>query len=352
MKITKLFKWLHRWLGLCLCLTVLSISLSGVLLVWKKEYLWLSLPDARENIIKDTESIAQTIEKISSNYAKNELLLIQIHSENLSLHKAYIDQGKRAWFNQHGEIVDQWSNNGRFEDWLVDLHHRFLLGNVGLNIAGFTGLLLLPMLLLGLIIWWPHRSSLKLGVLPTKLNDISKGELIMSHSNLGFITFIPILIICITGVILTYPTQSREFLVDPFSETDDYLLSEGPVDSLYGEAVTSWSQVFKRALDQYPDATIRWVTPSSSFTPYRVIGLEQTSGWNRSGKTTIYIDSTEGYMDVNINDLLRPKVERLYDFTYPIHTAKFGLWYRLLLSLIGLSLFIIALFGCKSFFKK
>lgn len=346
-------KWLHRWLGLAICVFILNISLTGSLLVWKKEYLWLSLPDARDTIQRDVVSLAQTIEKISASYAENELQLIQIHSENLSLHKAYIDQGKRAWYNQQGEIIDQWTGNGRFEDWLLDLHHRFLLGNdIGLNIAGFSGLFLIPMLLLGILIWWPRRRTLQLGLLPSKLKGIKRGELIRSHSNLGAVFFLPVLIICITGIILTYPNQSREWLLDPFLSEENYIISEGPVDSINGNAFTSWQQVLQRALAQYPNAIIRWVSPETSFTPYRIVGLQQTSSWNRSGKTTIYIDAKEGYMDVNIDNSKRAIVEQLYDFSYPLHTAKLDLWYRVLLTLIGLALFLIALFGCISVLRK
>ena len=215
-----------------------------------------------------------------------------------------------------------------------------------------SGLFLVVMLLLGILIWWPRRGTLKLGLLPSKFTGIKRGELIRSHGNIGAITFLPIMVICITGIILTYPKQSREWLLDPFLSDDNYLLSEGPIDSINGSEFTSWSQVLQRAQQQYPSSIIRWVTPESSYTPYRIVGLQQTNGWNRSGKTTIYIDAKAGYMDVNIDNLKKPLIERLYDFTYPLHTAKLDLWYRLLLSLIGLSLFVIALFGCISFFKK
>jgi uncharacterized iron-regulated membrane protein len=353
MKLNNAFIWLHRWLGLALCLTLFCIGLTGTLLVWKKEYLWLSLPDARQLVQTDIGSVAASIEKISSQYTKDQLLLLQIHSEDLSLYKAYIDEGKRAWYNQDGELVDQWKDNGRFEDWLLDLHHRFFLGNnFGLNIVGFSGILLVLMLLLGLIIWWPRRRTFTLRLLPSKFKGVNKSELIRSHCNLGVVALLPIIVTAISGIALTYPTQSREWLVDSFLGAEDYLLSEGPTDTLNGEEFSTWSQVLTRALQQYPNSTIRWVSPNTSYTPYRVVGLAQRDAWNKTGKTSIYIDSNEGFMDINIDALKRTKIERLYDFLYPLHTAKLGLWYRLALSLAGLSLLSIALLGALSFFTK
>ncbi|PWQ93508.1 PepSY-associated TM helix domain-containing protein [Leucothrix arctica] len=349
----KILKLIHRWLGLILCLTLLSMSLSGTLLIWKKEYLWLSMQQARAPLQADTASLALAIDKISSHYAANELLLIQIHHEGLALHKVVLDQSKRALYSQHGELIEQWSDNGRVEDWLLDLHHRFLLGNtIGLNIAGFSGLFLVLAMAIGLIIWWPRRRALKLGIFPSKLRGIRKGELIRSHSNLGFMSFIPILLICTTGTFLTYPDQSKELLVEPYISEGDYLLSDGPLDTLTGKEFISWSQVVTRALSQHPNATVRWVSPESETSPYRIIGLQQANGWNSSGQTTVYIDARSGGMELNMDDTKRPSIERLYDFAYPLHTAKLGLWYRILLTIFGFSLFTLGLLGLMSYVKK
>ena len=350
MKLMTSLGWLHRWLGFALCFTILSISLSGVLLVFKKEYLWLSMPDARQELKLSLPDIAQTIETITAQYDENEIALIQTHSEDLALYKVYSGESDRAWYNQQGEQIDQWQNNGRLEDWLLDLHHRFLLGNdIGLNIAGFSGLFLVLVALLGFITWWPRRRTLKLGVIP---KQIKKGTLRVSHGNLGAINFLAILLIAISGIILTYPNESRDWLLTPFLEDEDYLLSEGPRDTLIGKEHISWQRVLERALAQYPGASVRWVTPESFFSAYRVVGLQQTDGWNFSGKTVIYVDVLEGYMDVNIDAIKRPKIERLYDFLYPLHTAKLGLWYRLLLCLAGLALFFSTLFGMIAFIKN
>ncbi|MBX2846720.1 MAG: PepSY domain-containing protein [Acidiferrobacterales bacterium] len=348
-----LLKWLHRWLGICLCLFILNISITGTLLIWKKEYLWLSLTEARASLQVDIQSLAQTIETITEKYTPNELLLLQIHSEGLALHKAYIDQGSRAWHNQAGEIIQQWQGNERFEDWLVDLHHRFLLGNVpGLHIAGFSAILLIPMLAIGMIIWWPRRRSLSSGLLPSSVTKISKNELLKSHGNLGVLSLLPILIVTLSGIILTYPDQARQWLLEPSLSDDNYQISEGPLDSRNGKHEVAWLTVLQRALDQYPDAKIRWISPETDFTPYRIVGLHQPESWNKTGRTSIYIDAQEGYMDVNIDNLKRHAAERLFDLSYPIHTAKFGLWYRILLTLVGICLSLVALLGLVSFFKK
>ncbi|MBL4672334.1 MAG: PepSY domain-containing protein, partial [Arenicella sp.] len=155
-------KLFHRYIGLLLCLIMLSISITGVILVWKKEYLWLSVDGARQ--VADPNMLAKAIENIEASYDDGEVTFIQLYSEDLSIHKVFLSDRRYAWHNQRGDKVQVWSGNQRWEDFFLDLHHRFLLGNkIGLNIAGFGGLLALPLLVLGFILWWPRRRLLSLG---------------------------------------------------------------------------------------------------------------------------------------------------------------------------------------------
>lgn len=346
----RILKIIHRWLGLMLCLSLLVMSVTGAMLVWKKEYLWLSFDEARAALQTDSVSLAQAIERIERIHPQNELSAIQLHSNDLSLHKVYLADGQAAWHNQAGEKLTQWQANGRFEDWLLDLHHRFLLGNrVGLNIAGLSGLLLIPLVLLGVVIWWPRRQGITRGVLP---KSMSRPYLINSHGNLGAFTFIPILLIAITGIILVYPQQSQQVLLEPFLDEASYEAHEGPLDSLVGNTHSRWLRVIERSRAMYPEAKIRWVRPASDFSEYRIVGLQQKGDWNQTGSTTIYIDAAQGFMDVNIDQLRKSNIERVFDFAAPLHTGNISLWYRLLLFCIGLAMSAISFFGLASFLKK
>ena len=160
---------LHRYIGLAISAILLIISITGVLLLWKKEYLWLSIHDARETVA--TELLPSAINNIESQYDANEVVFIQFYSEDLALHKIFLTERRYAWHNQHGDFIQQWSANERLEDFLLDLHHRFLLGNtIGLNIAGIGGLLALLVIILGLVIWWRRRNRLLKGLLPKTFN--------------------------------------------------------------------------------------------------------------------------------------------------------------------------------------
>jgi uncharacterized iron-regulated membrane protein len=201
----------HRWLGLALCAGMLIISATGTLLLWKKEYLWLTIPQARESISEHSEVLAKAVETIVSSYAVDQVLSIQVHSQGLALHKVYLPKQHYAWHDQQGNKLQEWSGQQKPEGFLLDLHHRLLLGNkVGLNIVGFSGLLLLLLLSLGLILWWPRRKSLLHGLLP---RSKSRSDWLRSHANIGAVTLLPLMPIIVSGIVLIYPIESRDLLL-------------------------------------------------------------------------------------------------------------------------------------------
>ena len=324
---------------------MLVISATGVLLLWKKEYLWLTIPAARESISHSSELLGKAVEVIVASYATGQVLSIQVHSDGLALHKIYLPNQNYAWHDQQGNKLQQWSGRQKPEEFLLDLHHRLLLGNkVGLNIVGLSGLLLLLLLALGLILWWPRRRSLRHGLLP---QNKTRSAWARSHANIGAVTLLPLMPIVISGIVLIYPVESRQLLLDDNSRTPKQNL----VDAVDGIAYASWRQLIERSLALYANANIRWISPPSIYSEQKVIGLQQSIELNTTGQTAVYFAAT-GKMLSNSNALRKPITERIFNFSYPLHAGKLGLGYRLLMTLVGIWFFCLALFGLYSYFKR
>lgn len=323
---------------------MLVISITGTLLLWKKEFLWVDLIDARQTI--DASKLPSTIAAIESAYATDEVVFIQVYSEDLAIHKVFLSGRRYAWHNQQGEQLQVWSSNGRFEDWLLDLHHRFLLGNtVGLQIAGFGGLLLMPLLVLGLIIWWSRRRTLRLGLLPKSL---ARSEAMRSHGNLGAVFLIPIFLLALTGVILVYPSESRLVLLNGFGEDTPPVVQTESYDASLG--YPDWQVAIARAYQRFPDAQIRSVTPASSKNQSRTVAFQQVAGWHRLGRSSMKYKN-DGQLIIQ-DELLQPLPKRVFGFSYPLHTAKLGLLYKLGLSVVGLAFTLLCFLGLTSFLKR
>lgn len=339
----RLSNW-HRWLGLALSAMLLVISITGVLLIWKPEYQRLSVIGADQTLRTELPFLASSIDAIIASYETESIKLIQVYPEQVSLFKVFLFDKQYAWHAPTGELLETWSSNGRLEDFLLDLHHRFLLGNtIGLNMAGFTGLLMLPLMLIGFVLWWPRRRTLKKGLLP---RGSERGRYMMSHSNIGGISVLPFLIIAISGVILVYPVEAAKVLLPGYAE------SEKPhiVDIESGPLANNTLAQLQIAEQYFPNATIRWLRPPNANYSQTIVGLQQANSWNRQGKTTVNFAAGRA---VQINDALKqPAAKRVYDFMFPMHTGMLPLWYRLLLTVFGAGLAMVSLFGIVSWLKK
>jgi uncharacterized iron-regulated membrane protein len=334
---------IHRWLGLCLLVVMLVISLTGTALLWKREYLWVTIPDARQALELGPAAISDAVLAMQGSYSEHELSFVQLGSEGLSLHRAYLNNKRYAWHDQRGAQLEVWQGNDRLEDWLLDLHHRFLLGNtIGLNIVGFGGLLLLPLMLIGFWLWLPRRQFFKFGFVP---RSIERGAWIRSHGNLGALSLIPILMVSVSGVILVYPVESKRVFVDAF---------QTPVVSVKQQIVLHQQPSLLAALElaeqRFPSSRPRWISLTSAERKSFAIGLQTQGAWNRMGNTsmTFYPDGRLSITRAHSQS----RSKRVFDFSYPLHTGKFDWYLRLLISIIGLSLTMLCVYGLRSYLKR
>ena len=339
-----LIKTLHRAIGVGLASIVLLISVTGVMLVWKKEYLWVSIPSARE-LPAQTIEYTKVIQTIQSEYQANEVLFVRFYFDELSLHKVWLSEGRYAFHDQLGKQIQVWKANERFEDWLLDLHHRLLAGNtIGLNIVGFSGLLLVPLMIFGLILWWSWRRSFGFNLFPASSN---LGQIRKTHAETGVTTLLPVLLVVISGVILVYPSESRFIFRDGFKKAGPpkvRIIEAHKIPSTF-----SWMSVLSLVDSEFPEATIRWLALPDKKTGAFSIGVQETGSWDRMGRSQIKFT---GEQWLKIEQREQSTMFKLFDFFYPIHTGKLPTWYRFLLSVAGVMLAWICFLGLLTFFKR
>ncbi|GGD82941.1 PepSY domain-containing protein [Croceicoccus mobilis] len=96
---------LHRWAGATIGLILIVMGLSGIALVWEGE--WIGLPAADDPVVTSPSSLARTVKAASTHHEG--LTRITFASDDLSLHQAAYSDGSGAYFDQTGNIVDEWS---------------------------------------------------------------------------------------------------------------------------------------------------------------------------------------------------------------------------------------------------
>ena len=332
-----------------LALLILLISLTGSALVWKKEYLWLTEPVSR-SVVEITPELATTVASAAEAQFGNEVLLLAFGYENLGLHKVYLPGSNYALLDNTGALVDQWHLNDRPEEWLYDLHHRLLLGNTGLTIAGVGALAMVLLVFAGLAVWWPARGQFNWRLW---VAGWGRSNLLATHRNIGIVTALPACVLLITGAMLSFPTQTEELLLQDYQRSEAYSdLYTEELDELSGPEYGDWLSAFSRAQASFPGGTIRSVQPPA-ISSYRLIGMQQAGDWNQNGLSRVYIDADRGYMDMRLNAARLSTVAQVYNLNYPLHTAKADrLWYRLVVFMFGVGMCLLSFLGLVSFVKK
>ncbi len=348
--IFKVFRFIHAWGGITVALLLLLSSISGSLLIWKNEFVLLSFPEAEREFTASPELFAELANSVEAQFDNTQIAQLTFPTADFPLVKVTLSEARYAYLDLNGQILDQWVQNERWEEWLYDLHHRLLLEDLGLTLMGLLAMAMTILVIAGIISFWPKRRSVVRGIWP---KGGSRSNLLMSHRNIGVFEALPLLMTPITAAILAFPQQAEFYLLEPF-RGDDYSLDfDVGVDSITGDNSGEWLPALQRSLASFPDATIRSAEVPSRFSPYRIIGLQQVGELHPGGLSKIYIDANEGWMDLRIDSQQQHISERLYNTAYPLHTGKFGnLYYKLFLTLSALLISTLSVLGIISFIKK
>ncbi len=349
-KIFRVLRTVHAWGGITLALLMLVVSVTGSLLVWKQDYLKLVIPEARTHFEPTVAALANIAEAAQAQFKADEIYLLEFPSAEFPLGKLYLTEDRYAYLDSQGSVVAQWTLNGRWEEWLYDLHHRLLLGSLGLTIVGFGAMAMIVLALVGVVSFWPMRRGFGEGVVP---HSAAIRHLRSAHRNLGVIEALPLLLTLITGVILVYPEQAQQLMLEPFRGENYGQDFDKQVDKISGGNSGDWQPALQRALDVFPGATIRSAQFPGEFSAALVIGLQQPGELSQQGLSKVYIDARAGFMDLRIDSQAQHVSERLFNTAYPLHSGRFGsLLYKLLLTLSGVAIATLSVLGMWGFIKS
>ncbi|MGB6231354.1 MAG: PepSY-associated TM helix domain-containing protein [Litorimonas sp.] len=333
----RLARDVHGWAGAVLSALLCAIALTGTLLVFKSDYLRATLPAAAQSADLSVEALARVTERAEDVFGA-ELRVLVYADETLGVHRAYLTNGRSVYLDGSGRVVARWDENGRFEDWLFDLHHRLLLGDLGLLIAGLGGLAASGLVLTGLYAVWPMRLGLRRGL---RITRATRQQLRSLHRNLGVMVAAPALLFLSTGAVLSFPAESRA-LFDLFGGSDAVVETGVPSPIGWSDRLTVARQVFPTA---EPRMAIwpRGDTPAS-------LRLRQPEEWHPNGRTSVAF----GPDGVVGRDALSEGVGRqTFNAVYPLHAAKIGGGiYKWMTALSGLGIAALSLLGLFSFAKR
>ncbi len=217
--VRKAFVQVHLWIGIAVGLYVLTISLSGSAIVFRRELL-------ASHFRRDVTVIASA-PRLSSEELDRRIRRALPGYEPYSVREpqspdlpdeVVLGDGRTRivrLFDPYtgANLGDPRPALARAVEWLADLHDNLLSGEAGRFLNGIGALLLTVLALTGLTIWWPGIRNWRRGL---TINPQAKFARLNwdLHSAVGFWSSLFILVWGISGISLCYPG-----ILDPYVAT-------------------------------------------------------------------------------------------------------------------------------------
>lgn len=335
---------LHAWTGAVLAMILVIIGLTGALLVFRADFVRLTVPEARAQVPASPEALGKAADSLE-HVLHGDLRYVVFASERLGVHQAMFTQDRYAYADQNGEVIAAWRGAGRPEAFVYELHHFLLLGEAGMKVVGWSGNVAVLLAIIGLIIWAPVWRAFSPKLWPTAPR---RSELLRTHRNLGVVFALPAMLFCLTGsgLIFYQTTHSLLARIMPGPAPEEFF---PPSDA----GAIDWPTALAGAQAMFPEATIRAaVWPAGPWDAARV-RLRQPGEWRADGATEVLIDPATSRVQGVINPRALGTGERVNAALLPLHTAAVGgRLYDAAAFLSGLALAALGFFGLWSFLLK
>lgn len=198
----RLFHQIHLWLSLPLGILFAVICLTGAILVFENEALQLLNPQVDVSSMRKHDP------------ARRELTGYGFFRETLRLHR-----------------------------WLLDAPAKKGERSAGKEVVGYGTLAMTAVLLSGVVVWWPRNKKVLRNRLSVSMGKGWRRFWYDSHVSVGFYATIPLLLMCLTGLVWSFPWWKEAFW-----SLLDFVPPEGRKRFLYTLHTGSWGGTATKAL--------------------------------------------------------------------------------------------------------
>jgi uncharacterized iron-regulated membrane protein len=293
---TTLRRWafqVHFYMGLILGLVWTVIGVTGSLIVFVPEMRRLEMPGwTRVTPLEKTlplETLYARYREVRPNDKANRIdfdfkpgwgIDVRSNAPNGDQIHTYLDPYR-------GTVLGVINYRHNLLEWIYQLHSNLLNGRPGRTLNGWVAGTLIVVMCSGLILWWRGKRYWKKG-LEYRANASWKRQVWDLHNLAGLVFYIPLVIICLTGVYYGYPEQTKSFLAfvtrGPFPE-----IPPPPMDHAVGPS-PRFDDMLTQAQKAIPDSKLSLIvfprTPRWPF-EYRML---RASDLHRLGLNWVYVD--------------------------------------------------------------
>nr|WP_252736156.1 PepSY domain-containing protein [Aestuariibacter sp. A3R04] len=351
----KLHRRVHFYLGLSVGLIFVIIGLSGAVLVFYNELdSSFNLPAIETaSSVADYDTAFVTLGKAYPE--KTRSWRFEVNPSSPFISARYYQPEETAdedfapmmvWLTKDGKQVlrrDFWGQY--FATWMYNLHFRLLAGPIGGIVVGYLGIGCTYILISGLWAWWPKPKHWKKQLSVRHTHNVAV-KLYDWHKLIGLCFAIPLLLLCITGVMLALPEETRRIAAPLLGPADSPKVT--PLASQKQNFIPP-SEALQIALTQFDSAVGAWIeTPdtNSAKNYYRIRVQVPGDPSRRFPHTYIYIDGSTGQVLETFDYYEQGKLNTMMNWLHPLHDGTlFGIVGRIFWTLCGVTVFVLFVLG-------
>ncbi len=320
--------YVHLVLGLSIGLLASVVCLTGSLIVYKPEIESLLLGPV-SHIVPPASGLTVPLQgaydTVKQEHLGCKIVQAYLHADSdlaWSFDLNCKPRGRVVVYvdKYRGRITGEDHFQGKWTQWIYDLHVRLLSGATGETVNGIGALLLVILASTGLVVWWPgvkHLSS----ALRFESRARWRRKNYDLHRLTGFFASLLLMFVAVTGAYFAFP-KTYEAIVASLAHQPSVLLA--PRTRVAKPRAMNLDAIYATALRALPvGETTLFTFPQQKDAPYSLRRM-LPGDWRRTGDNLVYIDQYTGeVIRLNYHREL-PWPIRLTRDLYPLHFGTFG----------------------------
>lgn len=250
-----------------------------------------------------------------------------------------------VWVDPRDNAVlreEQWGSF--FVTFIYDLHYRLLLGTAGGIIMGVAGLIAMGLIATGIWVWWPKGGRVASSFVFKRRAPLH-GKLFEIHKLIGVYGGIFLLIITVTGVMISLPGLVQpllSLLSAPYTAPSSASMPAPGLERIPLDKALSMASA------EMPGGKLKWIdTPGGPRDVYAFRFRLPGEPAIRFPNSVVWIDQYSGRI-LGTRDAARdPRATQVINWQHPLHTGEaFGVtgkWLTLVVGLLPAALFVTGL---------
>ncbi|HKD80987.1 MAG TPA: PepSY-associated TM helix domain-containing protein [Candidatus Angelobacter sp.] len=364
MNARKLILVLHRWVGLVAALALLALGLSAALLIFERPiHRLLNGPlvkvtpaGARLPLNEITRRLGQTYPQyhvagwtLPQQLDDVAAVILEINpsAAPASTSTKDVEAVELAVNPYTGEVLGDLEKANGLMLYVHQFHTRFLAGNAGTAIVGWSAVCLLVLNLTGIILWWRRKVG------RFRWNLTGAAFYFQTHQAVGVYAWIFLMILSLTGIALHWEREAgrlADWLTD--SPPPAKMLPADPVQ--VGAIPLDSDQLVSIAEKSAPGAQVTVIQLAQGpKAPVRII-MKYPEDHTPAGRTNLFLDGYSGKVRQLTDSRSAPlgfKLMRLWNREY--HTGDIFGWPTQMLALVfSLALVVMAITGPMIWYKR